>query len=136
MKQGCGNCKNRSKCYLLCDKINQILDSLTTSSLKSNYLIKFVDPIIIEKIGKLPPPFGIRDIDYYLIIRKFLIILTKKERSCIKFYYGLTKKGYKTQQSIAKVLKITQPVVCYHLKKARNKLRKKLNNLWETGELK
>lgn len=122
----CGRCPKRKKCTRICDRLELELRKLN-HSLKSNYLVKFIEPRIIEnmKVDVLEESTA-HQVDFYTIITKSLRILNKTEKFYIIRYYGLLGADFISQCELASKKKVAQHTVYFHLKMARKKLRNEI----------
>ena len=135
----CKTCKDRKICKRICDSLEKEVLSKLDHSLKSNYIVKFFDPSIMEEItedcyAELPEILKNNDDDevyeelfneqkelnkrLYLCIDK----LNYKRKRCVVLYYGLEDNILHTQQEIATSLKISQENVKYNLRVAREQI--------------
>lgn len=120
----CNTCPTRGTCKQICGKLKAVLDALE-HSLKSNYIVKFFDPTIIENMRvDEPDPDVTRS--YFKLVVKSLGVLTPDERYYVERYYGIHNNTYMSQCDLAKARGVAQHTVYYHLKKARRKLRVEL----------
>jgi DNA-directed RNA polymerase specialized sigma24 family protein len=97
-------------------------------SLRSNYIIKFLDPAAVENLECESATAG-RGPDYYRLVATALKVLTPAERYYVVKYYRLSDLRCLTQREIAKRKGVTQHTVYYHIKRAKDKLRKELLRL-------
>ena len=125
----CKRCPKKLRCKKICPEIEAVLSGLN-HSLKSNYLVKFVDPFILEA-SAVPDkePKGLtmaqrkRQEELYVEIEKRLRKLSKIIRLCIRYYYGLKGEDPQPQREIAKRLGVSQNTVSYHLVQAKKYLK-------------
>lgn len=130
----CKSCKRRYKCKRICDRVEEILKGLN-HSLKSNYLVKFIDPRIIEnmKVDIIEEKVGPEPVDFYTIIAKSLHVLNRIEKYYVIRYYGLLGSEFISQCDLAKRKRVAQHTVYYHLRKARKKLRIEISKRMPKG---
>ena len=121
----CKNCNKRESCRKLCGKVELILSQLQPS-IKSNYIVKFVDPHILEALhsksawSKKNTPFK----NYFSLIKSCLRILNPLERTSLILYYGLDGNPYLSQRKIALIIHVSQHTVSYYLRKARMQIKR------------
>ena len=120
----CKDCPDRDKCKRICKKIANLLRA--KYGLRSNYLVKFVDPKILNAIS--PTPLIVKkktptERKMFKMLDIRVSRLSKKQRFCLCHYYGLQGKEAMSQYDIAKLLKLTRPAISYHLKKAKTFIR-------------
>ena len=124
MMKICLHCPQKRTCTKICSVVEKELSKLN-HSLTSVYLVKFVDPKVLEEVcseklykerncvnGKLTK-FG-------RLIKKFALFLkhsSKRKIKCVALYYGLFGNDLHTQQEIAQKLHVSQTTVRYYLKK-------------------
>ena len=132
----CRICDKYNVCKHICSELHHYLNDVTQKySLKSNYLVKFVNPMLVETLidirYKKPSIDKInvsKSIDYYKLIKNKIHVLTEIEEKCLSLYYGLKNYEYNSQNEIAKFLSISQHSVYHHLKNARRKIKLSLCN--------
>lgn len=120
----CGKCRKKYNCTKICDKVELVLSKLN-HSLKSNYLVKFIDPKIIDnmRVDVLEEHIDPNPVNFYEIVTKSLHVLNKIEKYYIIRYYGLLGSEFISQCELAARRRVAQHTVYYHLRKARKKLR-------------
>jgi DNA-binding CsgD family transcriptional regulator len=125
----CDKCPKRDSCRRICEEVEDILSGLNHKQ-KTNYLIKFVDPFVLEDVAKerwfVEKHTSVKRKKLYRVLDKRIGRLTKVQKICVCYYYGLRGESSISQYEIAKILHISQNTVAYHLKKAREKLREKV----------
>jgi DNA-directed RNA polymerase specialized sigma24 family protein len=122
----CSDCPKRGICKKICDEVETVLETLN-HSLKSNYLVKFVDPhrleeSAIESDTEARYPSEQRWEEYRRLDRK-VGRLTKTQRICVCYYYGLRGESSISEPKIAKILHVSTNTVSYHLVRARRLLK-------------
>ena len=125
----CNDCPKRDNCKQICKELESVLEGLN-HSIKSDYLVTFVDPFILEATATVlsneeRSPTEARWETYRRLDRK-LGRLSKIQRICICYYYGLRGESSISQYAIAKILNRDQKTVWYHLDKARKLLRQRM----------
>ena len=125
----CNTCPQRGTCRELCEEMATILQGLD-HSLTSHYLVKFVDPFVLDAI-LTTDFFGQYSVTekrqrLYNTLDKKISKLKPIQKECILYYYGLRGKSAITQPKIAILLGITQEAVCYHLIRAKKILEVRL----------
>ena len=126
----CIDCPKRDRCKRPCKEVEKLLQE-DNHQKKSNYLVKYVDPMILDAISSVnafehktyPRP---RILWMYGKIDKKLDRLNRLQKICICYYYGLRGKPQLSQYKIAVLLHTGRTTVRYHLKKARLVLKSKL----------
>lgn len=129
----CLSCKKKNTCKKICQPVEKILTRVNKYSLKSNYLVKFVDPYIIESCCKNINIEKYNETEYSNYLKKNVMVIIRElsffQRFCIIHYYGLLGEEKKTQTEIAKLLNVSQNTIKYHLKNAYNIFLNILSNV-------
>ena len=133
MSKSCDVCSDIAICIRLCGDMEVKLKKVNKYSLDSNYLVKFVDPLMIEKMCHK------EELGVYLYSRKFdklcsrlnkeLEKLSPTTRLCVIHYFGLYGVEEKTQSDIAKMISRSQNTVKYHIMSAKEKLCKVIGKI-------
>ena len=127
MEKNCKRCNKKKECKNICPEVSLILDDLNEHSLKSNYLVKFVDPFILQaKVANYEHDVKISKRVNKLIecIKEYILgLLDTKYKKSIILYNGLFGNNRYTQVEIARRMKVSQNTIKYYLQKFRKEIK-------------
>lgn len=125
----CNDCPKRGTCKKICDEVEIVLGTLN-HSLKSNYLVKFMDPFLMDEMASVEDRYELRPTEQrwevYRRLDRKIGRLTKTQRICICYYYGLRGESAISEPKIAKILHVSTNTISYHLVRARRILKMRL----------
>ena len=124
----CDNCPKKPTCKEICPDLEVLLLGLNKYSLNSTYIIKFMDPMIIEILFHEYELYSVqkskRSTDLCLTLKSVISQLNDHERQATILYYGLDGSSdyVGSQPKIAKEMAVSQNTIKYYLQQARQKL--------------
>lgn len=130
----CSSCEYYKVCSAPCKEVEKLLWK-GTHSIKSNYIIKYFDPNVLEQLidkEAMQELHGSVGDEAYDTIRKVLQHLTPVERRFLKLHYGIVDGKPVTQTQISKAFNVSQHTVHWHISRAKSKVRKYIEK-WHSG---